>query len=78
MPFFIVFLFFSFFLGVIYCLLQWCGHCKSLAPIYEQVAEAVQGENAIVVAKVDADAHKVAIRFSLSLSLHFPSSPLFL
>eukprot|EP00246_Nothoceros_aenigmaticus_P003989 TRINITY_DN15252_c0_g2_i1.p1 TRINITY_DN15252_c0_g2~~TRINITY_DN15252_c0_g2_i1.p1 ORF type:complete len:370 (+),score=66.71 TRINITY_DN15252_c0_g2_i1:118-1227(+) len=36
----------------------WCGHCKSLAPIYEQVATAFKGDTDVVVAKLDADAHK--------------------
>lgn len=36
----------------------WCGHCKSLAPVYEQVATAFKKEKDVVVAKVDADAHK--------------------
>jgi len=32
----------------------WCGHCKSLAPVYEQLAQAFAGEKDVVVAKVDA------------------------
>jgi len=36
----------------------WCGHCKSLAPEYEIVGEAFAKENSVVVAKVDADAHR--------------------
>lgn len=36
----------------------WCGHCKKLAPDYEKVGLAFEGENNVVVAKVDADAHK--------------------
>jgi len=36
----------------------WCGHCKSLAPEYEIVGEAFDRETSVVVAKVDADAHK--------------------
>lgn len=30
----------------------WCGHCKHLAPVYEEVATALKGE--VNVAKVDA------------------------
>lgn len=36
----------------------WCGHCKSLAPVYEKVAESMAGEEDVVVAKVDADKHR--------------------
>jgi protein disulfide-isomerase A6 len=36
----------------------WCGHCKTLAPVYEKVAESLAGETDVVVAKVDADKHK--------------------
>jgi protein disulfide-isomerase A1 len=32
----------------------WCGHCKKLAPIYEEAAEALDGE--AVLAKVDCTA----------------------
>ncbi|KAL2623345.1 hypothetical protein R1flu_003550 [Riccia fluitans] len=36
----------------------WCGHCKSLAPVYEEVATAFKKEGHVVVAKCDADGHK--------------------
>jgi len=36
----------------------WCGHCKSLAPEYEKAAEAYASSKDVVIAKVDADAHK--------------------
>lgn len=36
----------------------WCGHCKSLAPEYEIVGEAFGKEDSVVIAKVDADAHR--------------------
>jgi len=36
----------------------WCGHCKSLAPIWEKLATAFASERNVVIAKVDADAHK--------------------
>ncbi|GAA0141037.1 chaperone [Lithospermum erythrorhizon] len=36
----------------------WCGHCKSLAPIYEKVASAFKNEDDVVIANLDADKHK--------------------
>ena len=37
----------------------WCGHCKNLAPIYEQLGQAYEhAKDKVIIAKVDADAHK--------------------
>lgn len=37
----------------------WCGHCKSLAPVYEELAaNFAHAENKVTVAKVDADEHR--------------------
>jgi protein disulfide-isomerase A6 len=37
----------------------WCGHCKTLAPIYEELASAFESQSdKVTIAKVDADAHK--------------------
>jgi len=45
----------------------WCGHCKSLAPVYEKVAQAFAGESNCVVANVDADAHReLGTKFDVS------------
>jgi protein disulfide-isomerase-like protein len=32
----------------------WCGHCKTLAPIYETLGAVFAGEKNVVIAKVDA------------------------
>jgi len=37
----------------------WCGHCKSLAPIYDQLAEKFKGNDHIVIAKIDATANSL-------------------
>jgi len=36
----------------------WCGHCKSLVPTYEKLANVYANEPNVVVAKIDADKYK--------------------
>jgi len=36
----------------------WCGHCKSLKPVWEKLATAFKNEDEVVIATLDADAHK--------------------
>ncbi|KAM0948483.1 putative protein disulfide-isomerase [Dioscorea sansibarensis] len=36
----------------------WCGHCKSLAPTYEKVANVYKLDEGVVIANLDADKHK--------------------
>jgi len=36
----------------------WCGHCKNLAPVWDELGEAFAKEGSVVIAKVDADSHK--------------------
>lgn len=37
----------------------WCGHCKSLEPIYTKLAEGLKGVDNIVIAKIDASNNDV-------------------
>ncbi|KAM7204326.1 Thioredoxin-like fold [Rhypophila sp. PSN 637] len=34
----------------------WCGHCKSLAPIWEDLSDTFVNEESVIIAKVDAEA----------------------
>ncbi|CAH0522004.1 unnamed protein product [Peronospora belbahrii] len=37
----------------------WCGHCKSLAPQYEELAETFADVESIMIAKIDATANEI-------------------
>jgi protein disulfide-isomerase A6 len=46
----------------------WCGHCKSLAPVYEELAASLEhAKDKVIIAKVNADEHKeLGKRFEVS------------
>jgi protein disulfide-isomerase A6 len=45
----------------------WCGHCKKLTPDYEKAAASFDGEDSVVIAKVDCDEHKdLASKYGVS------------
>ena len=43
----------------------WCGHCKSLAPKYDELAAKLAKEKDIVIAKMDATANDVPPQFQV-------------
>jgi len=45
----------------------WCGHCKKLAPEYEQLAASFKKAKSVLIAKVDCDEHKsVCTKYGVS------------
>lgn len=37
----------------------WCGHCKTLAPLYDKAAEKLVGNSNILLAKVDSTLNEI-------------------
>ena len=48
----------------------WCGHCKRMAPVWEQLAKKLEGSG-VNVAKVDADGEtEIGEKFQIA---HYPT-----
>lgn len=43
----------------------WCGHCKTLAPKYDELAKELKNENSIVIAKMDATENDVPSQYNV-------------
>jgi len=52
----------------------WCGHCKKLTPIYEQLGETYKSVDSVVIAKIDATANDVDGKYGIR---GFPTIKLF-
>lgn len=39
----------------------WCGHCKSLAPKYDALAEKLAGVPSVMIAKMDATENEIDV-----------------
>lgn len=39
----------------------WCGHCKALAPKYDELAEKFEGVSSVVISKLDATENEIDV-----------------
>jgi protein disulfide-isomerase A1 len=52
----------------------WCGHCKALAPTYEELGTDLKGVESVVIAKIDATSNDVSPKLGIR---GFPTIKLF-
>jgi len=43
----------------------WCGHCKKLAPIYEELGTYFKDVESVIIAKMDATANDVNPKYGV-------------
>jgi len=43
----------------------WCGHCKKLAPVFDELGKALKGIDSVVIGKIDATANDVDGRLEI-------------
>lgn len=44
----------------------WCGHCKQLEPIYNELAEVLKNEPNLLIAKIDATANDIPMHYKVN------------
>ena len=37
---------------------EWCGHCKRIEPIYQQLAEKMRDNDDVIIGEIDCDENK--------------------
>lgn len=59
---------------------DWCGHCKNMAPVWEELAESLSGNNKVQIVKINADVNRaVGERYGIegypTLKMFNPGDP---